>query len=141
QSGHHRPLLDVLGVDGRVPALTTPHLVNPEILAIAEAEIRHRVAKPPPEHAPVLAISSSTGEAVDELRTALDTILASASLPPDARARLFVDRVFTIKGAGTVVTGTLGGGCLAVGDEVELYPTGMRARIRSLQTHKKAEQR
>ena len=58
-----------------------------------------------------------------------------------ARARLHIDRVFTIKGAGTVVTGTLSGDCLGVGDEVELYPAGARARIRSLQTHKQSEDR
>jgi selenocysteine-specific elongation factor len=68
-------------------------------------------------------------------------MLVAAPAPGDARARLFVDRVFTITGAGTVTTGTLTGGCLAVGDEVEIYPTGRRARLRSMQTHGAAEER
>ena len=66
-------------------------------------------------------------------------MLAAAPAPEDARGRLFIDRVFTIKGAGTVVTGTLTGEALSVGEDVELFPTGTRARIRSLQTHKRAE--
>jgi selenocysteine-specific elongation factor len=75
------------------------------------------------------------------LAAALDAMLDGAGPPDDARARLHVDRVFTIKGAGTVVTGTLAGDCLGVGDEVELLPAGARARIRSLQTHKQSEDR
>ena len=65
----------------------------------------------------------------------------AAGEPEPGRARLFVDRVFTIKGAGTVVTGTLAGDCLTVGDEVELLPSGIRGRVRGLQTHKQAEER
>src|SRR2546430_17738609 len=68
-------------------------------------------------------------------------MIAAAPPPPSPGSRLFIDRVFTIKGAGTVVTGTLGGDCLDVGDEVELYPARRRARIRGLQTHKQIEPR
>src|SRR2546430_16313177 len=68
-------------------------------------------------------------------------MIAAAPPPPSPGSRLFIDRVFTIKGAGTVVTGTLGGDCLDVGDEVELYPARRRARVRGLQTHKQSEPR
>src|SRR2546430_17538409 len=68
-------------------------------------------------------------------------MIAAAPPPPSPGSRLFIDRVFTIKGAGTVVTGTLGGDCLDVGDEVELYPARRRARIRGPQTHKQSEPR
>ena len=86
-------------------------------------------------------MSSETGEGIDELAAALDAMLDGAGPPDDGRARLYIDRVFTIKGAGTVVTGTLAGDCLGVGDEVELLPAGHRARIRGLQTHKQSEDR
>src|SRR5207244_8368356 len=70
---------------------------------------------------------------------ALDDLVAAAPAPEQSgRPRQFVDRVFSIRGAGTVVTGTLTGGPLRVGDEVEVYPVGARARIRGLQTHKRA---
>src|SRR5581483_9823143 len=75
----------------------------------------------------------------DDLRSALDDLLAVVpQAPDDGRPRLFVDRSFTIAGAGTVVTGTLAGGTLHAGDEIEIAPRGLRARIRSLQTHRRS---
>jgi selenocysteine-specific elongation factor len=141
QSEEHLQVLDVLGVRGGVVALTKRDLVDPETLEIAVDEVHERLAGTALADAPILPVSSQTGEGIEDLVAALDAMLAAADPPEDSRARLFVDRVFTIKGAGTVVTGTLGGGCLRVGDEVELYPTGARARIRSLQTHKTTEDR
>src|SRR5206468_5954202 len=74
----------------------------------------------------------------DDLRGALDDMVARAPLSGrDGRPRQFIDRVFTIRGAGTVVTGTLTGGSIAVGQEAEVLPSGHRARIRGLQTHKR----
>ncbi len=138
QSEEHLQILDVLGVRGGVVALTKRDLVDDDLLALAEAEVRERVSGTGLENAPIVAVSSSTGEGFEELSVALEAMLDAAGDPDEGRARLFVDRVFTIKGAGTVVTGTLGGGCLSVGDEVETYPSGARARIRSLQTHERA---
>jgi selenocysteine-specific elongation factor len=136
QSEEHLQILDVLDVAGGVIALTKRDLVDAETLAIAAEEVRERVAGTVLEGAPVVPVSGTTGDGVDRLRAALDEMVASAPVPPDARTRLFVDRVFTIAGAGTVVTGTLTGGCLAVDDEVQLHPQGIRARIRGLQSHK-----
>ncbi len=141
QSEEHLQILDVLGVRGGVVALTKRDLVDTETLEIAVGEVRERLAGTALADARILPVSSQTGEGIEDLVAALDAMLATVDPPEDARARLFVDRVFTIKGAGTVVTGTLGGDCLCVGDEVELYPTGARARIRSLQTHKTTEDR
>ncbi len=141
QSEEHLQILEVLGVRGGVIALTKRDLVDDETLDLATEEIRERVAGTGLASAPIVPVSSETGEGIDALTTALDAMLDGAGPAEDARARLHVDRVFTIKGAGTVVTGTLAGGCIRVGDEVELYPTGVRARIRSLQTHKQAEER
>ncbi len=138
QSEEHLQILDVLGVRGGVVALTKRDLVDDEALALAEAEVRERLSGTGLASAPIVAVSSTTGEGFDALSAALERMLDDAGDPEEARARLFVDRVFTIKGAGTVVTGTLGGDCLHVGDEVELYPSGATARIRSLQTHERA---
>jgi selenocysteine-specific elongation factor len=138
QSEEHLQILDVLGVRGGVVALTKRDLVDNEALALAEAEVRERLSGTGLANAPIVPVSSTTGEGFDTLSAALERMLDDAGDPEDGRARLFVDRVFTIKGAGTVVTGTLGGGCLSVGDEVELYPSGATARIRSLQTHERA---
>jgi selenocysteine-specific elongation factor len=141
QSEEHLQILDVLGVAGGVIALTKRDLVDDDALTRASLDIRARIAGTALEGAPIIAVSSVTGEGVEELSEALDLMVDAAAAAPDARARLFVDRVFKIKGAGTVATGTLGGDCIEVGDEVELYPTGRRARVRSLQTHKTQQER
>jgi selenocysteine-specific elongation factor len=141
QSEEHLQILDVLGVAAGVVALTKRDLVDEDRLAAARDEIRDRLRGTTLEDAPIVAVSSATGAGLTELTAALDAMLGAASPPESTRARLFVDRVFTIKGSGTVVTGTLTGGCLGVREEVELYPTGRRARIRSMQTHKTSEER
>ena len=140
QSEEHLAILDVLGVAGGVVALTKQDLVDEEGLDLGEEEIRDRLEGTVLSDARVVRVSATTGEGVDDLRTALDDLLVAAPAPRKERARLFVDRVFTISGAGTVVTGTLGGDRISVGDEMELYPHGRTARIRSLQTHKRNEE-
>ena len=137
QSEEHLAILDVLGVEGGVVALTKQDLVDRETLDLAEEQIRQRLEGSALESARLVRVSATTGDGLEELRSALDGLLVAAAPPPETRARLFVDRVFTISGAGTVVTGTLGGSALAVGDDVELYPHGRTARVRSLQTHKR----
>ncbi len=141
QSEEHLAILDVLGVAGGVVALTKRDLVDEDGLDLAEEEIRERLDGTVLSDAGIVRVSATTDEGLDDLRMALDDLLARASTPKVERARLFVDRVFTISGAGTVVTGTLAGDRLTVGDEVELYPHGRTARIRSLQTHKRNEDR
>jgi selenocysteine-specific elongation factor len=138
QTEEHLAIVDVLGVTGAVVALTKRDLVDADRLEDARMEVIERVRGSALEGATVISCSSETGEGVNELIDALDDMVATAPVPPtDRRTRLFVDRVFPIAGAGTVVTGTLTGGPLAVGDEAEMLPTGVRARIRSLQTHKR----
>ncbi|MDP9342679.1 MAG: selenocysteine-specific translation elongation factor [Actinomycetota bacterium] len=139
QSEEHLAIVDVLGVHGGVVALTKRDLVDEETLDIAVEEVRERLAGTALEGAPIVPVSSFTGEGLDDLRAALDDLVAAAPPPEQAgRPRQFVDRVFSIRGAGTVVTGTLAGGPLRVGQEIEVYPVGARARIRGLQTHKLA---
>ena len=139
QSEEHLAIVDVLGADGAVVGLTKRDLVDEETLELAAREVRERLAGTALQQAPIVPCSATTGEGMAELVTALDAMVDAAPEPAqEDRPRLFVDRVFTIRGAGTVVTGTLTGGRLAVGEEVELHPTGHRARIRGLQTHKRA---
>jgi selenocysteine-specific elongation factor len=136
QSEEHLEIVDVLGSHGAVIALTKRDLVEAAGLNRVRAEVTERVRGTALEGAPIVACSSTTGEGLDELVAALDAMLAGAHEPDRAgRPRLHVDRVFSIRGSGTVVTGTLTGGPLATGEEVELLPSGTRARIRGLQTH------
>ena len=137
QSEEHLQILDVLGVAGGVIALTKTDLVDADTLALATEEVRERVAGTVLGDASIVPVSARNSEGIDNLRAALERIVAEAPAPVDTRVRLFVDRVFSISGAGTVVTGTLTGGCLRVDDDVSVEPGAKRARIRSLQTHKR----
>jgi selenocysteine-specific elongation factor len=139
QSEEHLSIVDVLGAHAGVVALTKADLVDPEALARRELEVRHRLVGTTLAAAPIVACSAVTGQGLHQLRRALDAMVAGAPEPEDrGRPRLAVDRSFTIRGAGTVVTGTLTGGRLSVSDEVRIYPDGGIARVRSLQTHRRA---
>jgi selenocysteine-specific elongation factor len=117
--------------------ITKCDLAEPDYIDLVEAELEEQLAGSRLAGAPVLRVSAVTGSGLDELRSAIDAALASTPPKRDAyRARLPIDRVFTVKGFGTVVTGTLIDGWLEVGQEVEVVPTGKRARIRGLQRHR-----
>ena len=136
QSEEHLEIVDVLGVDGAVIALTKADLVDDAALDLVGADVARRVSGTRLEGSPVIACSSRTDRGLGELIVALEDMLAAAPEPErEGRPRQFLDRVFSITGAGTVVTGTLTGGPVSVGDEVELVPAGIRARVRGLQTH------
>jgi selenocysteine-specific elongation factor len=138
QSEEHVQVLDVLGIAGGVIALTKTDLVDADGVALATDEVRERVAGSVLADAPIVPVSARNGDGLPDLIAALDRLVLDAPTPEDARTRLFVDRVFTITGAGTVVTGTLTGGCLRVDDDVTIEPGDVRARVRSLQTHKRS---
>jgi selenocysteine-specific elongation factor len=141
QSEEHLQIVDVLGTSGAVVALTKLDMVEEEALVRRTQEIRAKLDGTRLEGAPIVACSPVTNKGIDELRAALDDMVARAPLPDrEGRPRQFIDRVFTIRGAGTVVTGTLTGGPIAVGHEAEILPSGHRARIRGLQTHKRSLQ-
>jgi selenocysteine-specific elongation factor len=138
QSEEHLAIVDVLGVHDGVVALTKRDLVDADRAERTERTVRERLAGTRLADAPIVACSSATGEGIDDLAAALDAMVGAAPAPEEGdRPRQFVDRVFSIAGAGTVVTGTLTGGRIATGDEVELFPSGVRAKIRSLQTHQR----
>ncbi|MGH2676460.1 MAG: selenocysteine-specific translation elongation factor, partial [Actinomycetota bacterium] len=138
QSEEHLEIVDVLGAAAGVVALTKADLVDQETIAERAEEVRERLAGTALETASVVPCSSITGHGLDALAAALDAMVAGAPSPEDrGRPRIDIDRSFTIRGAGTVVTGTLTGGTLSVGDEVVIHPDGTTARIRSLQTHRR----
>ena len=142
QTREHLAILDLLQIAGGVIALTKIDLVpDPEWLELVQADVRAALAGTVLADAPMVPVSARTREGIPELVRAIEVCLAQTPLRPDlGRARLPVDRVFTIPGFGTVVTGTLVDGQFKLGEEVELLPSGLRGRIRGLQAHKKKEQ-
>jgi len=141
QTREHLAILDLLQIQGGVVALTKIDLLDdPDWLDLVEDDLRHALAGTVLENAPILRVSARTGEGLQPLMNALAECLAVRPPRPDlGRPRLPVDRVFTIAGFGTVVTGTLSDGRLQVGDEIEILPAGRRGRVRGLQTHKRKE--
>jgi selenocysteine-specific elongation factor len=129
QTREHAAVLHALGVKRGVVAVTKCDLADPEIAMLEASELL--------PDADVVAVSARTGTGMDELRSALDRLSAAVPSRADTGpARLHVDRVFTIRGAGTVVTGTLWSGTIARGDELELLPGDRRAvRVRGVQVH------
>ena len=137
QTREHIEICRLLGVGSAVVALTRIDLVeDPEFIEIAALEVRELLQGSAMAGAPVIPVSSKTGEGLDGLRGAL-TAAAGAAPGRDASGsfRLPVDRAFTMRGFGAVVTGTLASGQVAVGREVEVLPGGERARVRGLQVH------
>lgn len=133
QTEEHLQILDYLGVGHGVVALTKCDLGDPARVA---AEVRERLRGTSLGDAPIVATSSRTGTGFAELKQALEQVCAKIPVPRDfGKPRLFVDRVFTLRGSGTVVTGTLTGGALTRGEAVSLQPQNLSARVRGLQSH------
>ena len=144
QTREHLSILDILQIPGGVVALTKIDMIDPndrDWLDLIEADLRDVLLGTVLEDAPILRVSARTGAGLDELKQAISACLAERPGRPDLhRPRLPVDRIFTIAGFGSVVTGTLIDGKLKIGDEVEILPGGLRGRVRGLQTHKNKEQ-
>jgi selenocysteine-specific elongation factor len=136
QTIEHVAILDLLGVRHGVVAMTKCDLVDEEWQALVVDEVRNALRDTSLDRSPIVPLSSITGTGINALRETLARVLLQTPERLDrGRPRLAIDRVFSSSGHGTVVTGTLLDGRLAVGQEVELAPTGRRARIRSLQSH------
>ncbi|MFC1957989.1 selenocysteine-specific translation elongation factor [Chloroflexota bacterium] len=137
QTREHLAILDLLGIQRGIVAITKKDLVDEEWLDLVKMDIEELIGSTCLSQAPIVAVSALTGEGLPDLIAAIDRLLASAESRKDVdRPRLLIDRVFTIAGSGTVVTGTLIDGSLSVGQEVEIVPSDLRSRIRGLQTHK-----
>jgi selenocysteine-specific elongation factor len=135
QSEEHLRILELAGVQRGVIALTKTDLVDDDELELARLLLADQVVGTFLEDAPVIATVATLGRGLEELRVALDDLVAKTPTAMDrGRARLWVDRVFAAKGSGTVVTGTLAGGEVAVGDQVVVGPRQLPARVRAIQS-------
>ena len=135
QSEEHLRILELLGARHGVIALTKVDLVDDEWRDIATLEVLDHVAGTFLADAPIIGVSAPTGAGLDELRDALDTLVATTPQAIDReRPRLWVDRVFAAKGSGTVVTGTLTDGSLQVDDRVAVGSRHDDVRVRSIQS-------
>jgi selenocysteine-specific elongation factor len=141
QSEEHLSILDLLGVSRGIVALTRADLVDEDTIELVTLEIDERLASTSLHNAPIIATAAPEGRGIEELRVAIDAALGQSAIADLNRPRLWVDRSFTISGAGTVVTGTLVDGALAVDEEVTLFPSRSTGRIRSLQSHEKTVDR
>ncbi|HEY6706623.1 MAG TPA: selenocysteine-specific translation elongation factor [Actinomycetota bacterium] len=136
QSAEHLAILDLLRVPAGVVALTKVDLVDGATRDRVAAEVGERLRYTTLDGAELVATAAPTGVGVAALAAALDAVLDRLPEPPDrGRPRLPVDRVFTMRGSGTVITGTLSGGSLRAEGEAELLPGGRRVRLRGLQGH------
>ena len=142
QTKEHLAILDLLQIPAGLIVLTKTDLASdPAWLDLLEIDIRGAVSDTVLRDAPILRVSAKNKTGLDSLITSLSKILEEKSARLDLnRPRLPIDRVFSMSGFGTVVTGTLSDGHLSVGDEVEILPSGQSGRIRGLQTHKKKEE-
>ena len=139
QSEEHLRILEVLGVAHGAIALTKVGLVDDDTRELARLEIAEAVAGTFLETAEVVDVDTIAGIGLDDLRDALDRLLAATPFSVDrGRPRLWIDRVFAAKGSGTVVTGTLAGGSLTADDELLAVPLNRRVRVRALQSLQKA---
>jgi selenocysteine-specific elongation factor len=136
QTREHFDICRLLGVRNGLIVITKKDLIEEELLPLVEDEARALVAGSFLEGAPILAVSSKTGAGLDELKSRLVEI--GRRVPARSAGfvmRLPIDRAFSMKGFGTVVTGTLISGQIAEADELELLPPGVKARVRGLQVH------
>ncbi len=142
QTREHLAILDLLQLKSGVLVLTKKDLVDGDWLEVVAEDVKDTVRGTALEGSPLVACSAITGDGLDELVSVLEQKLAETPPKRDiGRPRLPVDRAFTIAGFGTVVTGTLIDGSFSVGQEVEVVPGKLRARIRGLQTHRQKVER
>jgi selenocysteine-specific elongation factor len=136
QTREHLAICSLLRIKRGLIALTKTDLVEADWLELVREDLATLTRGTFLEGAPIVPVSSKTGQGMDALRAALRELAATVpSRASDQLARLPIDRVFTIKGFGTVVTGTLMAGRVRVDDRVEVFPGGLQAKVRGLQTH------
>lgn len=136
QSEEHLRILELLGVRHGLVALTKVGLVDDDLRELAHLDVAEHVEGTFLEGAPIVDVDAPTGVGVRDLIGALDDLLATTPTAADVgRPRLWIDRVFAAKGSGTVITGTLTGGPIAVDDELAALPVDQTVRVRALQSH------
>lgn len=136
QTREHFEILQLLGVQRGLVALTKVDLVDQEWLAQVTGEVRAYLAGSFLQDAPILPLSAHTGEGIEALRGALEGLASQTEARADSGVfRMPIDRVFTMQGFGTVVAGTVLSGQIAVGEQVTIYPEGLTSRVRGVQIH------
>ena len=139
QTREHLDICKLLNVKKGLVVLTKIDLVNRELLELAKEEVGEIVRNTFLEGAPVLTVSSLTGEGIPELLSTLDILSREIKeRSSDGLFRLPIDRVFTLKGFGTVVTGTVVSGNLSLGETVQILPTGFEGKVRNLQVYNRS---
>lgn len=136
QTREHFEICRLLGVKQGIIVITKKDMVEPDWLEMVEEEVRDYFADSFLDGAPLLEVSSVTGEGIDEVAAELDRIVAAGDFSEAfGPFRLPVDRIFTIKGFGAVVTGTSLSGRISLGDDITIYPGLLNGRIRGIQVH------
>ena len=144
QTLEHLAICSLLRIPAGVAVLSKTDLVDPDLLELAQLELEETLADTPFAEAPVLPVSAETGAGLDELRRTLVRLAGEAAPLDRCRGlpvRLPIDRAFHLKGLGVLVTGTLARGTIASGDELDVLPSGARARVRSVEVHGESRER
>ena len=135
QTREHRAIVEQLRVPAGIPVLTRADLVEPDWLALVEAEVGEWLAGSPVRFTPPLVTAAPAGRGITELRAAIRAALPPARRPAADLFRLPVDRAFSVAGAGTVLTGTAWSGTVATGEAVRLLPGDTEGRVRTVERH------
>ena len=139
QTLEHLAILDFLGVERGVVAITKSDLVSEQRLQEVSAEVRDVVRQMPLTSAPIIPVSVISGRGIDALLKQLEEAAGESSFrPADARFRLAIDRAFTLQGIGLVATGTVLSGCVRVDEQLRLSPSGLSVRVRSVHAQNRA---
>lgn len=142
QTREHLEICSILGIKHGLVALTKVDMVEPDLMELAQEDVRDHLQGTFLEEAPIFPVSAHTGEGVDVLRQAVVSLCGSVQIVRETDLfRLPVDRVFSMRGHGTVITGTLVSGQIDVGDDVEVYPQLKTTHVRGLQVHGQEVQR
>jgi len=143
QTEEHMQIINLLGISHGIIALNKIDMVSdPEWLEMVEAEIIERTRDTTLAGSPIVRVSARDGTGIEQLKAAIVKMVAEITTGRDiGRPRLPVDRVFTIKGSGVVVTGTLNSGSLGTGDEVVILPAGLKAHVRGVECYKEFSQK
>ena len=136
QTREHFEICRLLGVERGLIIITKKDMVEPDWLEMVTEEVREYFKGSFLEDAPLLTVSSTTGDGIDGVRSELDRLVSESDFSEAyGPFRLPVDRVFTMKGFGAVVTGTSISGRISMGEEIVIYPSGQTGRIRGIQVH------
>ena len=136
QSEEHLRILELMNVKRGVIALSKVSIADPDLCELALLELEERVEGTFLQDAPIVQVDSLDGQGIKELTRELETLLSETPVAIDSqRPRLWIDRVFTVKGSGTITTGTLTGGTFSVDEDIQIDPESFRSRVRSLHIH------